>query len=66
MVGADRQHGDWNRGGLVKLWDLATGKQTAEHQHTGEVLSVTYSADGKFIAAGGGDKTVKLWKIQQD
>jgi len=53
--------GDWNRGGLVKFWDVASGKQTGEFQHTGEVLSVEFSPTGKFIAAGAADKTVKVW-----
>jgi len=53
--------GDWNRGGAVKLWDAA-GKPLGEHPHTGEVLSIAFSPDGKHIAAGAADKTVKLWR----
>jgi geranylgeranyl transferase type-2 subunit beta len=55
--------GDWNRGGCVKLWDVAGGKQLGRLQHTGEVLSVAFSPDGKRIAAGAMDKTVKVWKV---
>jgi geranylgeranyl transferase type-2 subunit beta len=56
-------NGDWNRSGLVKRWDLASGKQTGKFQHTGEVLSVVFSPDGKSIAAGAADKTVKVWDV---
>ena len=70
-------NGDWNRGGLVKLWTLKTGVKSAfapsagripmiqsgELQHTGEVLSVAFSEDGQSIAAGAADKTVKVWAV---
>ena len=55
--------GDWNRGGLVKCWDVASGKQLGEFQHTGEVLSVVFSPNGKSIAAGAADKTVQVWNF---
>lgn len=53
--------GDWNRGGLVKLRDAATGKLVSHYQHTGEVTSVAFSGDR--IAAGAADKTVRLWTV---
>ena len=46
--------GDWNRGGLVKLWELGSGRQVGRWQHTGEVLAVAFSRDGLWIAAGVG------------
>jgi WD40 repeat protein len=55
--------GDWNRGGFVKLWEVAGGKPMARFQHTGEVLSVAFSPDGKRIAAGAADQTVKVWNV---
>ena len=29
--------------------------------HTGEVNSVSFSPDGKFIVSGSADKTVRVW-----
>jgi geranylgeranyl transferase type-2 subunit beta len=55
--------GDWNRGGLVKIRDVTTGKLVARLQHTGEITSVAYSSAGYVIAVGAADKTVRLWKI---
>ena len=31
--------------------------------HTSLVLSVAYSPDGKTLASGGGDQTIKLWDV---
>ena len=32
--------------------------------HSGSVSSVAYSPDGKHIASGSGDRTVKVWDAQ--
>ena len=33
--------------------------------HSNTVLSVCFSPDGKFIASGSRDKTIKLWNLQE-
>jgi WD40 repeat protein len=57
--------GDWNRGGTIKIRDLTTGAPTARYHHTGEILSLAFSADGNTIAAAA-DKTVRLWSVVKD
>jgi tetratricopeptide (TPR) repeat protein len=48
--------------GTVKVWDVATGQETATlEQHTDGVWSVCFSPDGGRLAAACSDKTVKVW-----
>jgi len=48
--------------GMVKLWDVATGKELRTFSgHSDAVWSVAFSPDSKTIVSGSRDKTVKLW-----
>jgi WD40 repeat protein len=51
--------------GLIKLWNVPTGKelQTLERQHDNGVNSVAFCPDGKTLASGSADYTIKLWDI---
>ena len=55
--------GEWNRPTTIVERIIATGETIREYKHPGEVLCLAVSADGKKIAAGGGDKTVSVWTI---
>jgi WD40 repeat protein len=48
----------------IKLWDLATGKETATLRgHTAGVYSVVFAPNGKTLASASHDDTARLWDV---
>ena len=48
--------------GTVKLWETITGQElVAFKAHSNAVVAVAFSPDGKILATGSRDTTVKLW-----
>ena len=49
---------------MIGLWDAAAGKfQGALAGHSGHVNSIAFPPDGRTLASGSDDQTVKLWNV---
>jgi WD40 repeat protein len=50
----------------IKLWDPASGQPLRTlTSHAGYVLSVAFSLDGRMLASGSADNTIKLWDVSK-
>ncbi|MBI3460117.1 hypothetical protein HY009_04220, partial [Candidatus Acetothermia bacterium] len=50
---------------LVHIWDVASGREMRTLSgHEGWVHAVAYSSDGKLIASGSADHTLRVWEAE--
>ncbi|MEP7273002.1 MAG: AAA-like domain-containing protein [Acidobacteriota bacterium] len=47
----------------LKLWDTATGKEIRSLKEEGLRGAVAFSRDGRLLAAGSADNSIRLWNI---
>jgi WD40 repeat protein/mono/diheme cytochrome c family protein len=51
--------------GLVKLWDLASGKESARIEaHVGAAYAVCFNSNATEVVTVGADKQLKVWDVQ--
>ncbi len=51
------------RPGEVHLWDLPTGRRRRVLKQSSGVHAVAFSGDGRTVATGGIDGSLKLWEV---
>ena len=50
--------------GQVMLWDVATGREIGALKGHGKgVTQVAFSRDGRLLASGSTDNTIKIWDV---
>ncbi|CAG0893742.1 unnamed protein product [Darwinula stevensoni] len=49
----------------ISTWDVRTGEKAGEHRgHTGDVVGLSLSPDGRTFITGSVDKTARLWDLR--
>ena len=49
----------------VKLWEVSTQTEIATLHHNAYVWALAFSPNGRFLAAGDDEGTVKIWDVQR-
>jgi serine/threonine protein kinase len=51
----------------LKIWNVQKNQQIGTYTgHTGGILSVAWSPNGRFLASGGADEKVRVWSAPDD
>ena len=51
------------RGGLLRIWESASGTLMLTLAHDADVASIRFSADGRFLLTGADDGVARVWEL---
>jgi WD40 repeat protein len=57
--------GDDFRVGEVRIWDAIKGRELAQFAHPGEVLTLAFSPQGRYLASADFAGAIKLWDLEK-
>ncbi|KAF7974879.1 hypothetical protein HWV62_11143 [Athelia sp. TMB] len=62
---SDRKTAAFSVAHSISIWDIHTGRTISSCEgHTATVKALAFSQDGKFLASGGDDRTLRVWNTQ--
>jgi len=65
LVSVGGEPGRPNTQGVAQLWDVATGKEVRSFNgHQERVVCAAITPDGRMLATGSLDRTLRLWEIE--
>jgi len=51
--------------GVVRMWDIESGREVRRMEHGEWVSGVSFSPDGRFLASGGEDGAIWIWRVKE-
>lgn len=53
-------------GSALQIWDVTSGTMLASlEEHAGQITTLAFSADGKYLATAGNDNQLFLWQVSE-
>jgi WD40 repeat protein len=50
--------------GTIEFWDVSLNRRLSVWRgHTGAVVTLAFSPNGRTLASGGNDATVRVWEV---
>jgi WD40 repeat protein len=51
--------------GVVRMWDIESGREVRRMKHGADVKSVSFSPDGRFLASVDLNGAIWIWRVKE-
>jgi WD40 repeat protein len=51
--------------GVVRMWDIESGREVRRMEHGAWVSGVSFSPDGRFLASGDLNGAIWIWRVKE-